>query len=149
MLAAPERRKPAGLDGAFSKLSRGVTPGQLYRKNPPYARSIMQGRRSANRWIGTSANGRNHTAWVLVGSDAWTVAKDWHNRNRLVTLLPPDESAKGFNWACLSGLETVLLHRCGHCEGAVAMELIKQLLIIGLKVLEHPSLILHERGGNE
>lgn len=147
----PNERNPAGRPGFEKAQSRGSGLQAKYntpRRLPPFAKAIINGRRNGHRWKGTSADGRNYTAWILVGSEAWDTARRWNAGNRLVTLSPDEPDQYRFD--CLAGIDPVLLRRCGDADGELVERLIKRLLQDGVKrVMEIPSLIMHEVARHE
>jgi hypothetical protein len=102
------------------------------RRLPPYGRQIIEARRGdLSRWWGTSADGTTPTLICCCGSDAWDVAREWHD-HRLVTLCPPDADPWSFDWRCLVGADPLLLWRCGDVDGAHLMELARAILTAGV-----------------
>lgn len=92
---------------------------------PPYAREISAALASRNvrDYWGTSPDGKHPCLWLLVGPHAWRQARTWRPF-RLVTLLPPDSDPELLNWAVLTGLDPVLMLRCGDVPGDVVRALI-------------------------
>lgn len=84
---------------------------------PPYGRAVLAARRSGHfgRYVGTLANGRNPTLWIMVGTDAWDVAH--RCSDRLAIVAPDHEDPAAFDWYCLAGAEPVLLIHCGDVDG--------------------------------
>lgn len=143
-MGLPKSRNPAGAGpGSGGQPKESCTRNHTtQRRLPPFANAIIDGRRKGHRWAGTSADGRNHTAWILVGSEAWGLGKRWNAGGRLVTLCPDDPDQYRFD--CLAGLDPVLLRRCGDADGELVERLILRLLQDGVqRVLEIPSLIMH------
>lgn len=84
----------------------------------PYGRHVLAARRSGELcgFVGTSRDGLTPTIWLLVGINAWTVARRW-SRDRLIVVAPCDEDAATFDWSCIGGADPVLLVRCGDVDG--------------------------------
>lgn len=85
------------------------------RRLPPFGRQVLAGRRNPRSFIGTSADGRNPTLWLLTGADAWHTARSW--ANRLAVVAPDDADPADLDWRCLAGADPVLLVRCGEADG--------------------------------
>ncbi|WP_018231733.1 hypothetical protein [Thioalkalivibrio thiocyanodenitrificans] len=101
------------------------------RKLPPYGRQIAEALRGdLSGWWGTSADGKNPSIIVCCGSDAWTVAREWHD-HRLVTLCPPDADPWSFDWRFCAASEPLLLWRCGAVDGNHLMETVRAILSDG------------------
>lgn len=85
-------------------------------KLPPYAKQLRTRLQNPELWqkcVGTSADGRHVTLFLICGPDAWNVARNWISR-RLLVVLPPDARPERFDWSVLSGHPPVLIHRAGH-----------------------------------
>jgi len=105
------------------------------RKLPPFARELgerLQDRASWPKWAGTSPDGANVAIWVLVGADAWSVARQWRD-SRLITLLPPGENPSGYDWRRSAGNDPVLIVPCGAVSDAEIHDLAAALLRDGAR----------------
>lgn len=151
-MGPPKRTEPPRQAAPGNARANGVSTVDYSkpRRLPPFGKAIIEGRRNGQRWRGTGADGSNHTAWILVGSEAWSVGKRWQAGSRLVTLCPPDEDPRGYRWDCLAGIDPVLLRRCGDADGEQVQSLIRAMLADGVKsVIEVPSLTMHTKGGSQ
>jgi len=96
------------------------------RKPPPFARLYRQ-RRADQR-------NRNATSWVLIGSDAWTVAKTWEKRwHRVFVTLPDEIDPTSIEWTILKeSPEPVALVRCGSVDGGQLESVAREILGSGV-----------------
>ena len=101
----------------------------MKRKLAPYSRQVaarisdLEKRRAA---LGTSADARAVTLWVVAGPDAW----DMVARRPKWLALPCDGRSDPFiyDWSIVRGHAPVLLVRAGKCEGDMILRLVQALL---------------------
>jgi len=96
------------------------------RKPPPFTRLYRQ-RRADQR-------NRNATSWVLIGSDAWTVAKTWEKCwHRAFVALPDEIDPTSIEWETLRGSpEPLALVRCGSVDGGQLEAVAREILSAGI-----------------
>lgn len=128
---ASKRSNPPGLRPAG--YGRAQTEGlqaqyTTRRRLPPYARTIIDGR----RFPGTSADGSRHTFWVVIGPHAWQQARDFREQGRAVTMLPPGDDPKCYRWDFLSGHDPVLLVKAGDVQGNELRALVEAVMADGV-----------------
>ena len=97
----------------ITNFSRASSHGyrQISRRTlPPYGRILRERLaepRSWQRYWGTAADGSAVSLFVIVGHDAWEVAKYWRE-SRLFTVAPPAEDPNVMDWTLLAGHDPVL-----------------------------------------
>lgn len=87
-------------------------------KLPPFGRELKTRLCNPAMWhqyVGTSANGKSPTIWVLCGTSGWETAQAWRKR-RLIVLLPPGADPYGFDWQALARFTPAVITPCGRFE---------------------------------
>lgn len=103
------------------------------KKYPPFGldlRKRLNGDDSS--FWGTSPNGKNHTLFLLIGADAWAVARQWRSR-RLLVLFPPGDNPVAYDWSILRAADPLLLWRCGDVDGEILLALLKSVMAAGVE----------------
>lgn len=93
-------------------------PKDHSRKFPPYGRELVARLAASASWrqyVGTSADGKSPTIWVLCGPSGWETAQAWRKR-RLIVLLPPNGDPYAFDWRALARFAPAVIAPCGYLE---------------------------------
>lgn len=96
-------------------------------KRPPYSK-VMTDR---------SRDSRNHCQswWVLIGADAWRVARGWADPSRphrIFALCPPGADPNALDWSAYRAAPVpVALYRCGRVDGGQMQVLVRAILGAG------------------
>ncbi|MDA0822365.1 MAG: hypothetical protein O3C28_08070 [Proteobacteria bacterium] len=88
----------------------------MKRKLPPYARDVIAALDDPDTWpnyVGTSADGRNVTLWVAIGTAAWEWADERNSCRHLAVAIPPGTDPDEFNWEFLADHDPVMLCAAG------------------------------------
>lgn len=115
------------------------------RRLPPYAHALRVALSQPAGWcqfMGTSADGTKPTLWVLAGSGAWDMAREWKALRRLFLVLPPGEAPAGFNWSVLAGHDPVILKVAGDLAATEVQALVLALMRDGVQ-----RVLLADEGG--
>lgn len=99
---------------------------------PPYATELRKWLRSDPKPRMWGCNDDRAAITVLIGANAWGIARSRHE-DRLVLCLPPGESAAKFNWQDCAGSDPILIELCGDVADGVVDSLIRSLLRDGVK----------------
>ena len=113
----------------------------MNKRLPPFSKRLLS---INNPSWGSSADGKCHAYWLLCGSNAWNIAREWKNSNRRFVLLPPGEPPSDFNWKTLRGHPPLLLSISGNLSRPEMKQLIAALLSDGIERV----LCLNENGIN-
>lgn len=106
------------------------------RRLPPFAHQLRVALSQPAGWLGfmgTSADGTKPTLWVLAGSGAWDLSREWRDLRRLFVVLPPGDDPAGFNWSVLAGHDPVVLKVVGDLAGAEVQALVLALMRDGVQ----------------
>ncbi len=86
---------------------------------PPYGTLLHRWLRADSKPHRWGCDGNQATITVALGSDAWSFAREWHEK-RLVLVVPPGEYASRFNWHDCAGHDPILIQSCGDvADGAI------------------------------
>jgi len=86
------------------------------RRPPPYSgrlRAVLAEPATWSDYWGTSPDGKHLSIWILAGPEAWTVARQWADTQRLFLVAPPGADAARFDWRLCAGHPPLLLRLCG------------------------------------
>lgn len=116
------------------------------RRLPPYGKLLAKQLSDPPNWKqywGTSADGNSVSLFVVIGPEAWEIAKFWKEK-RLFLIAPPGEDHASLNWSHLAGHDPVLIYQAGSVSSAELDNLAAAVLRDGacrILVLEHDGLL--------
>jgi hypothetical protein len=92
----------------------------IQRALPAFGRELAESLSKPATWrkyIGTSADGKSPTIWVLCGPNGWEIARVW-NKRRLIVMVPDGDDPYRFDWRMLARYVPAVITPCGNVERA-------------------------------